>query len=45
MLQHKINTTKLKPGLVAFYDLRSANRMGLFTKELIDKSGSNQVRK
>ena len=29
VLQHKINT-KIKPGLVASYDIRSGNREGLF---------------
>ena len=32
-LQHKINTKKLKPGLVAFYYTRSENGAGLFSKE------------
>ena len=30
VLQHKINTKKLKPGLVASYDIRPANGEGLF---------------
>jgi len=29
-LQHKINTKKLKPGLVASYNIQSGNREGLF---------------
>jgi len=29
VLQHKINTKKLKPGLVAFYDNRPGNGEGL----------------
>jgi len=28
---------KLKPGLVAFYDIRPENRAGLFSKEKISK--------
>jgi len=28
---------KLKPGLVAFYDIRPGNRAGLFSKEKISK--------
>jgi len=30
MQQHKINTKKLKPGLVASYDIRPGNEKGLF---------------
>jgi len=30
VLQQKINTKKLKPGLVAFYDIRPGNGEGLF---------------
>jgi len=30
VLQHKINTKKLKPGLVASYDIRPGNGEGLF---------------
>jgi len=30
VLQHKINTKKLKPGSVASYDIRPENREGLF---------------
>ena len=33
--KHKINTKKLKPGLVAFYDIRRGNGAGLFSKEKI----------
>jgi len=29
--------TKLKPGLVAFYDIRPGNGVGLFSKEKISK--------
>jgi len=39
VLQHKINTKKLKPGLVAFYDIRRVNKAGLFSKEKISKGG------
>jgi len=34
VLQHKINT-KIKSGLVAFYDIRPGNGAGLFSKEKI----------
>jgi len=30
VLQHKINTKKLKPGLVASYDIQPGNGQGLF---------------
>jgi len=30
---------KLKPGLVAFYDIRPGNEMGLLSKEKISKGG------
>jgi len=30
-LQHKMNTKKLKPGLVTFYNIRPENRVGLYT--------------
>ena len=33
------NTKKLKPGLVAFYDIWSANGVGLFSREKISKGG------
>jgi len=33
VLQHKINTKKLKPGLVAFYDSWPGNGAGLFSKK------------
>ena len=33
VLQHK----KLKPGVVAFYDIRPENAAGLFSKEKKDK--------
>jgi len=32
VLQHKINTKKLKPGLVAFYDIRPGNGAGRSSK-------------
>jgi len=32
-------TQKLKPGLVAFYDIRPGNSVGLFSKEKISKGG------
>jgi len=35
----------MKPGLVAFYDLRPGNGTGLFWKEKIDKSRGKQDRK
>jgi len=35
VLQHK----KLKPRLVAFYDIRPGNGAGLFSKEKISKGG------
>jgi len=35
--QRKINTKKLKPGLVAFYDNQPGNGTGLFSKEKISK--------
>jgi len=42
--QKKCTTTqnkhnKLKPGLVAFYNIQSGNRAGLFSKEKISKGG------
>jgi len=37
--QHKINTKKQKPGLVAIYDIRPGNAAGLFSKEKISKGG------
>jgi len=39
VLQHKINTKKLKLGLVAFYDIRPGNGAGLFSKEKLRKEG------
>jgi len=42
VLQHKINTKKLKPGLVAFYDIRPGNGTGLFSKEKKNKGGSKK---
>ena len=38
-LQHKINTKKLKPDLVAFYDIRPGNAVGLFSYKKISKGG------
>jgi len=37
VLQDKINTKKLKPGLVAFQDIRPGNGVGLFSKEKISR--------
>jgi len=37
VLRHKINTKKLKPGLVAFQDIRPGNGVGLFSKKNIIK--------
>ena len=42
--QKKCTTTqnkhkKLKPGLLAFYDIRPGNAAGLFSKEKISKGG------
>jgi len=34
-----MNTKKLKPGLVTFYDIRPGNGAGLFSKEKISKGG------
>jgi len=39
VLQHKINTKKLKPGLVAFYDIRPGKGAGLFSKGKTSKGG------
>jgi len=39
VLQYKTNTKKLKPGLVAFYDIRPGNGAGLFSMEKISKGG------
>jgi len=36
---------KLKPGLVAFYDIRPGNGAGLFSKEKISKGGKNEEKK
>ena len=36
-LQHKINTKKLKSGLVAFYDIRPGNGAVLFSNDKISK--------
>jgi len=35
----KINTKKLKPGLVVFCDIRPENRAGLFSKDKINQEG------
>jgi len=40
-----MNSKKLKPGLVASYNLWPGNGTGLFWKKWLDKSGSKQVRK
>ena len=40
--EEKLNPTqnkKLKPGLVAFYDIQPGNGAGLFSKEKISKGG------
>jgi len=42
-LQHKINTRKLKPGLVAFYDIWPGNGVGLFSKEKTSKGGDKYL--
>jgi len=42
VLQHKINTKKLKPGLVAFYDIRPGNREGLVSKEKTSRGRDKQ---
>jgi len=47
--QKKCSTTlskhkKLKPGLVAFYNIRPENREGLFSKEKISKGGDKKER-
>jgi len=39
VLQHKMNTKKLKPGLVSFYNIRPGNEASLFSKEKISKGG------
>jgi len=36
-LQHKTSTKKLKPGPVAFYDIRPGNGAGLFSREKISE--------
>ena len=33
---------KLKPGLVAFYDIWPGNRAGLFSKEKVSKGGDKE---
>jgi len=33
---------KLKPGLVAFYDIGPGNRVGLFSKKKISKGGDKE---
>jgi len=43
VMQHKINTKKLKPGLVAFYDIRPGNAAGLFSKEKISKGLREEI--
>jgi len=41
VLQHKINTKKLKPGLVTFNDIWPGNGAGLFLEEKISKEKVN----
>jgi len=43
VMQHKINTKKLKPGLVAFYDIRPGNGAGLFSKDKISKGLREEI--
>jgi len=45
VLQHKINTNKLEPGLVAFYDIWPVNGTGLFSKEKIKEISKEKVKK
>ena len=40
MIAH--NCHKLKPGLVAFYDIRARNGMGLLSKKWISKKVNKQ---
>jgi len=44
VLQHKINTKKLKPGLVTFNDIWPGNGAGLFLEEKISKEKVNKKR-
>jgi len=44
ILQRKINR-KLKPGLVAFYDIRPGNGAGLFSKEKVSKGVDSKEKK
>jgi len=44
-LQHNINTKKLQPGLVAFYNIRPVNGTGLFSKEKIKEISKEKVKK
>jgi len=44
-IQNKINTKKLKPGLVAFCDIQPGNAVGLFSKERLSKGGDKIVLK
>jgi len=39
VLREKNDAKKLKPGLVAFYDIRPVKGAGLFSKEKIRKGG------
>jgi len=41
-LQHRISTKELKPGLVAFYDIRPGKTAGLFLYENISKRGDKR---
>ena len=45
ILQQKMTPKKLKSGLGASYDLWRENKMGLFWKQLTDRSGCKWVRK
>jgi len=45
VLQHKINTKKLKPSSVAFYDIWPGNGAGLFSKEKTSTGGDKEKEK
>jgi len=34
-----VNTKKLKPGLIAFYNIQPGNAAGIFSKQKISKGG------
>jgi len=40
--QRKINKNKVKPGLVAFYDIRPGNGAGIFSKEKISSESKKK---